>query len=127
MRLPIKTFAAAVVAAAIPLAGPAAAAPLSPSQALNNAAIATIEQVQYRRWDRGYYNDGYYNDGYHAYGAAPEGYYAYGAAPGYPVAPRYRYRSGNYGNGSSATGPGSSPRCDADRGNATSYPSWMCR
>jgi hypothetical protein len=122
MRLPIKTLAAAVVAAAIPLAGPAAAAPLSPSQALNNAATGTIEQVQYRRWDRGYYGDGYY-----AYGAAPDGYYAYGAAPGYPVAPRYRYRSGNYGNGSSATAPGSSPVCDADRENATSYPSWMCR
>lgn len=121
MRLPMKTLAAAVVAAAIPLAGPAAAAPLSQSQALSNADTGTIEHVQYRRWDRGYYNDGYY-----AYGAAPDGYYAYGAAPGY-VAPRYRGRSGNYGNGSSATGPGSSPVCDADRENATSYPSWMCR
>jgi len=123
MRLPMKTLAAAVVAAAIPLAGPAAAAPLSPSQALNTA---TIEHVQYRRWDRGYYNDGY-SDGYYAYGAVPDGYYAYGAAPGYRVAPRYRYRSGNYGNGSSATAPGSSPVCDPDRENANSYPSWMCR
>ena len=132
MRLPYKTLAAALVAAAIPLAGPAAAAPLSPSQALNNAATGTIEQVQYRRWDRGYRDDGYHAygaapGGYYAYEGAPDGYYAYGAAPGYQVAPRYRQRSGNYGNGSSATGPGSSPVCDADRGNATSYPSWMCR
>jgi hypothetical protein len=122
MRLPIKTLAAAAVAAAIPLAGPAAAAPLSQSLALNNADTATIEQVQYRRWDRGYHDDGYY-----AYGAVPDGYYAYGAAPGYRVAPRYRQRNWNYGNGSSATAPGSAGVCDADRGNATSYPSWMCR
>jgi hypothetical protein len=121
MRLPMKTLAAAVVAAAIPLAGPAAAAPLS-QRALNNADTGTIERVQYRRWDGGYYNDGYY-----AYGAVPDGYYAYGAAPGYRVAPRYRQRNWNYGNGSAATAPGSSWACDADRGNATSYPSWMCR
>jgi hypothetical protein len=122
MRLPLKTLAAAAVAAAIPLAGPAAAAPLSQSLALDNADHGTIEQVQYRRWDRGYYGDGYY-----AYGAAPDGYYAYGAAPGYRVAPRYRQRNWNYGNGSSATAPGSSWRCDADRTNSTAYPSWMCR
>jgi hypothetical protein len=122
MRLPSKTLAAAVVAAAIPLAGPAAAAPLSQSLALNNADAGTVEQVQYRRWDRGYYNDGYY-----AYGAAPDGYYAYGAAPGYYVGPRYRGRNWNYGDGSAATGPGSSVLCPSDRESASGYPSWMCR
>lgn len=124
MRLPSMTLAAAVVAAAIPLAGPAAAAPLSQSLALNNADAGTIEQVQYRRWDRG--NGYYYDDGYYAYGAVPDGYYAYGAAPGYRVAPGYR-RNWNFGNGSSATGPGSSPLCPADREDSSSYPSWMCR
>lgn len=123
MTLPLKTLAAAVVAAAIPLASSAAAAPLSPSPALNNADAGTIERVQYRRWDGGYY--GHYNDGYYAYGAVPDGYYAYGAAPGYRVAPRYR--QWNYGNGSAATGRGSSPLCPADREQSSSYPSWMCR
>jgi hypothetical protein len=122
MRLPSKTLAAAVVAAAIPLAGPAAAAPLSQSLALNNADAGTIEQVQYRRWDRGYDGDGYY-----AYGAAPDGNYAYGAAPGYYVGPRYRGRNWNYGNGSAATGPGSSALCPPDREQSSGYPSWMCR
>jgi hypothetical protein len=123
MTLPLKTLAAAVVAAAIPLASPAAAAPLSPSSlALTSADVGTIEQVQYRRWDRGY---GYYDDGYYAYGAAPDGYYAYGAAPGYRVGPRYR--QWNYGNGSAATGRGSSALCPPDRESSSSYPSWMCR
>lgn len=121
MTLPLKTLAAAVVAAAIPLASPAAAAPLSQSLALTNADTGTIQQVQYRRWDRGYYNDGYY-----AYGAVPDGYYAYGAAPGYRYAPGYR-RQWNYGNGSAATGRGSSRLCPADREPASGYPSWMCR
>jgi hypothetical protein len=120
MTLPLKTLAAAVAVAAIPLAGPAAAAPLSQSLALNNADVGTIESVQYRRWDRGYYNDGYY-----AYGAVPDGYYAYGAAPGYRVAPRYR--QWNYGNGSAATGRGSSHLCPPDRYQSSGYPSWMCR
>jgi len=120
MTLPCKTLAAALVAAAIPLATPAAAAPLSQSLVLNNTDVGTIEQVQYRRWDRGYYNDGYY-----AYGAVPDGYYAYGAAPGYRVAPRYR--QWNFGNGSAATAPGSSPRCPADLEPGSAYPSWMCR
>ena len=54
MTLPTKTFAAALVAAAIPLyAGSATAAPLSQSLALNSADVGTVEQVQYRRWNRG--------------------------------------------------------------------------
>ena len=126
MTLLCKTFAAALVAAAIPLATPAAAAPLSQSLVLTNADVGTIEQVQYRRWDRGYYGGGYYGDGYYAYGAAPDGYYAYGAAPGYPVYPGYR-RNWNFGNGSAATAPGSSPRCPADLEPGSAYPSWMCR
>jgi len=149
MRLPTKTLAAALMATALPLyAGPAAAAPLSQSLMLKSTDVGTVEQVQYRRSHRGRWigpaaglaagaivagalASRYYDDGYYAYGAAPgyvePGYYAYGAAPGYRVAPRYRQRNWNYGNGSAATAPGSSWACDADRGNATSYPSWMCR
>jgi len=108
MRLPTRTLAAALVAAAIPVyAGSAAAAPLSQSLSLNSADVGNVEQVQYRRWNRGRWigpaaagfaagaiiggalAPRYYNDGYYAYGAAPyaapydDGYYAYGAAPGY--------------------------------------------
>jgi hypothetical protein len=112
MTLPTKTMAAAFVAAAIPLCGgPAAAAPLSQSLALNNADVGTVEQVQYRRWGRGYY----------AYGPARRwgrGYYAYGAARGYVA---------NYGNGGAATAPGSARICPADREEASVYPSWLCR
>ena len=107
MTLPTKTMAAALVAATIPLyCGPAAAAPLSQSLALNNADVGTVEQVQYRRWGRGYY--------------------AYGAARGY-VAPRYRFWTNNYGNGGAATAQGSARICPADREDANAYPSWMCR
>ena len=142
MTLPTKTLAAALVAAAIPLAGPVAAAPLSQSLALNNADVGTVEQVQYRRWNRGRWIGpaaaglaagaivggalaSRYNDGYYAYGAAPGGYYAYGASPGYDRGPNSTYRI--YGNGSAATAPGSSPICPADREDASAYPSWMCR
>jgi hypothetical protein len=118
--LPTTTMAAALVAAAITLhAGPAAAGPLSQSLALNNADVGTVEQVQYRRWGRGYYG----------YGAARRwgrGYYAYGAALGY-VAPRYRIWGGNYGNGGAATTRLSDRRCASDREDASGYPSWVCR
>ena len=142
MTLPTKTLVAMLFASAIPLAaGPAAAAPLSQSLALGNADVGTVEQVQYR-WNRGRWvgpaaagfaagailggalSSLAYNDGYYAYGAAPGGYY--GTAPRY-VAPRYRGWDENYGNGSSATGPGSSSACPADRDDASGYPSWMCR
>ena len=152
MTLLSKTLAAAVVAAAIPLAGPTAAAPLSQSLALNSADVGMVEQVQYRRWRNGRWigpaagfaagaivgsalAPRYYDDGYYAYGAAPgyaapgynEGYYAYGAAPGYVAGPRYREWNRNFGNGSATTGRGSSPVCPADREQASAYPSWMCR
>jgi hypothetical protein len=147
MTLLTKVLAAALMAAAVPLyAGPTAAAPLSQPLALGNADIGTVEQVQYRRWDRGRWigpaaaglaagaivggalGSRYYNDGYYAYGAAPSGYYAYGAAPGYVAAPRYRvWRDENYGNGSAATSPFSAAGCPSDREDADGYPSWMCR
>lgn len=141
MALPIRLLAAALVTAAIPLAAPAAAAPLSQSLALNGADVGTVEQVQYRRWNRGRWigpaaagfaagaiiggalAPRYYDDGYYAYGAAPGGYYAYGAAPGY-VGPGYRYR---YNSDPNAPGPGSSPVCSGDRDQNSGYPSWMCR
>jgi hypothetical protein len=114
---PAKTMAAALVAAAIPLyAGSAAAGPLSQSLALNNADVGTVEQVQYRRWGRGYY----------AYGAAPGAFYAYGAAPGY-VGPRARIWDPNYGNGGAATTWLSDRRCASDReDDASAWPSWAC-
>jgi hypothetical protein len=133
MTLPTKTMAAVLVAAAIPLyAGPAAAAPLSQSLALNNADVGMVEQVQYRRWGRGYYAYGAtrrWGRGYYAYAAARRwgrGYYAYAAAPGY-VAPRYRIWGGNYGNGSAATTRVSDRICASDRDDASGYPSWLCR
>jgi hypothetical protein len=147
MTLPTKTFAAALMAAAIPLsAGSVTAAPLSQSLALSTADVGTVEQVQYR-WNRGRWGVAgaglaagaivggalASRDGYYAYGAAPGAYSAYGAAPGYVAAPRYRGDVGPnstyniYGNGSSATAPGSAFICPADREDASAYPSWACR
>jgi len=120
-----KILAAAALAAAIPLAGSASAAPLSQSVTLGDVGAGTIEQVQWRRWDGGYYAYGPAPDGYYGYGAAPDGYYAYGAVPRYRYAPRYR--QWNYGNGSAATAPGSSAMCPADLESGSSFPSWMCR
>jgi hypothetical protein len=142
MRLPSKTLAAALMAAAVPLyAGPAAAAPLSQSLALNSADVGTVDQVQYRRWRSGRWigpaagiaagvvigsalAPRYYDDGYYAYGAAPGYYvepgYAYGAAPGYYIAPRYRYDTRFRANPQFGS-------CTGDREGDTSYPSWACR
>ena len=110
MRTPTRILAAAVVAAAIPLALPAAAAPLPQSLALNNANAGSLEQVDYRRTHRRNYRSGWY---------------AYGSARRFP-------RSGplpwNYGNGSAATAPGSWRGCPGgDRAVSDAYPSWMCR
>jgi len=138
MRLPTKTLAAALIAAAVPLcSGPAAAAPLSQSLTLNRADVGSVEQVQYRRWNRGRWIgpaaaglaagaiiggalSSQYNDGYYAYGAAPDGYYAYGAAPGYDTAPRYRY-------GSSVQTSPQYGSCTGDRDDDSAFPSWACR
>jgi len=103
MTLPSKILAAAFVAAAIPLATPVTAAPLSQSLALDSAQVGSIEHVQYRRWHR---------RGYYAYG---RGYY------------RSRPVRWNNGNGSAATTRGTRARCPADREQASGYPSWMCR
>src|SRR5687767_13582558 len=111
MRMPTKILAAAVVAAAVPLAVPAAAAPLSQSLALGDANVGSLDQVQYRRWDRRRYRSGWY---------------AYGAAPGYVL--RSGPRQWNYGNGAAATSPGSWRGCPGgDRALSDGYPSWMCR
>jgi hypothetical protein len=145
MRLSTRTLAAALIAAAIPLyAGPAATAPLTQSLALKSADVGGIEQVQYRRWNRGrwigpaaaglaataiiggaiaasQYNDGYYAygaaPGYYSYGAAPSGYYSYGAAP---------YRGGGYYSSDTRLSPqwGS---CTGDRDDDSAFPSWACR
>src|SRR5262245_27494965 len=103
MRTPFEILAAAAFAA-LPLAGSATA----------QAVIAD-----------GYYAYGAAPSGYYAYGAVPDGYYAYGRAPGYRIAPRYR--QWNFGNGSAATAPGSSPMCPPDLEPGSAYPSWMCR
>ena len=112
MTLLNKTFAAALVVAAIPLfAAPASAAPLSQSLGLTSTDVGSLEQVQYRRWHRRHYRNGYY---------------AYGAAPGYIA--RSGPRRWNYGNGSAATAPGSWRGCPGgDRHASSGYPSWMCR
>jgi hypothetical protein len=143
MRLPTRTLAAALVATAIPLyAGTASAAPLSQSLAVNNADVGQVEQVQYRRWNRGRWigpaaaglaagaivggaiaSSSYYNDGYYAYGAAPG--YAYGAAP---------YRRGYYAYGAAPGYYSSDTRlspqwgsCTGDREDDSVFPSWACR
>src|SRR5262245_4331344 len=100
MTMPTKVLATAVVAAAIPLALPATAAPLSQSLALTSTDVGAVEQVQYRRWHR---------RGYYAYA---RGYYGRGLA-------------WNYGNGSAATQ--GRRGCPADREIASGYPSWLCR
>jgi hypothetical protein len=103
MGTPSKTLAAGLVAAAVTLAVPAAAAPLSQSLALGNANAGSVDQIQYRRWHRRHYRGGWY---------------AYGAAP----------RQWNYGNGGAATAPGSWRGCPGgDRALSSGYPSWMCR
>jgi hypothetical protein len=139
MRL-VPNLAAALVAAAVPLAGSSAmAAPLSQPLAVNNANVGAVEQVQYRyrsgRWIGpaaagfaagaiigGALAPRYYDEGYYAYGAAP-GYYAYGAAPGYVVTPgyydaplqRWQRATPQYGS------------CTGDRHADSGYPSWACR
>ena len=119
MRMPTKILAAAVVAAAVPLAVPAAAAPLSQSLALGDANIGSLDQVQYRRH---YRNGRHYRSG-HRYRS---GWYAYGAAPGYGL--RSQPRQWNYGNGGAATAPGSWRGCPGgDRALSDAYPSYMCR
>jgi hypothetical protein len=140
MRVPTKTLAAALIAAAVPLyGGPAAAAPLSQSLALNSADVGSVEQVQYRRWNRGWIGPAaaglaagaivggvlasQYNDGYYAYGAAPAGgYYAYGAAQPFYGAPAYRYRYNSPVRLSPQWGS-----CTGDREEDSGFPSWACR
>jgi hypothetical protein len=147
MRLQTRTLAAALVAVAIPLcAGPASAAPLSQSLALSSADVGTVDQVQYRRWNRGRWvgpaagfaagaiiggalSQRAYNDGYYAYGAAPRsnGYYAYGAARNdgyyaYGAASQYNTARGNIAGGLSPQW-GS---CTGDRDDDSAFPSWAC-
>lgn len=139
---PTRALAATlIIAASIPLyAGSVTAAPLSQPQALKNADVGSMEQVQYRRWYRGgrwigpaaglaiggaIASSPYYGDGYYAYGAAPgyaaPGYYAYGAVPSYG-GPQYYW-----GYGAEAPAPGSSAACTPDRDDNAAFPSWMCR
>ncbi|MPZ36739.1 MAG: hypothetical protein GEU95_01530 [Rhizobiales bacterium] len=143
MRLPTRTLAAALIAAAVPLlgTGPAATAPLSQSLALNGADVGSVEQVQYRRWHRGRWIGpaaaglaagaiiggaiaaSQYNDGYYAYGAAPG--YAYAAAPGY-----YSYGAAPYGGGYYSSNTRLSPQwgsCTGDRDEDSAFPPWACR
>jgi hypothetical protein len=144
MRVPTKTLAAALIAAALPLySGAAAAAPLSQSLALSSGAdVGSVEQVQYRRWNRGGWIGpaaaglaagaiiggalaaSRYDGGYDAYAAAPDGYYAYGAVPGYSG--YYGYRPGYRYSSPTRLSPqwGS---CTGDREEDSGFPSWACR
>ena len=99
MNVPMKTLAALLVTASIPLiASQAAAAPTGQSLALSNVDMSTVEQVQSRRrvWRNGRW----------VYLASP--YAAYGRAPA--RSPRYR-----------------SDPCVGDAQYNSAYPSWMCR
>src|SRR5690242_4832581 len=110
MRMPTNILAAGLVAAAVQLAVPASAAPLSQSLLVRNANVGSVDQVQYRRWHRRHYRNGWY---------------AYGAAPGYFL--RSGPRQWNYGNGGAATSRGSWRGCPGgDRALSDAYPSWMC-
>jgi hypothetical protein len=144
MRLSTRTLAAALIAAAVPFyAGTVSAAPLAQSLALSNADVGQVEQVQYRRWNRGRWIGpaaagiaagaliggaiaaSQYNNGYYAYGAAPG--YAYGAAPGY-----YAYGAAPYygGGGYYSSDTRLSPQwgsCTGDRDDDSAFPSWACR
>jgi hypothetical protein len=102
--------------------------------ALSSADVGTVDQVQYRRYNRGRWigpaagfaagaiiggalSQRAYNDGYYAYGAANnDGYYAYGAAPQYNTA------RGNIVGGLSPQW-GS---CTGDRDDDSAFPSWAC-
>jgi hypothetical protein len=114
MNMPAKLFAVALLAAgACSLAVPAGAAPITAPLSLQNAAMSSVETVQWRRrgwgWGPGIaagliiggaiaasqypYGYGYYGGGYpygygYGYGYAPAPVYApppvaYGPAPGY--------------------------------------------
>jgi hypothetical protein len=107
--------------------------------ALSSTDVSTVDQVQYRRWNRGRWvgpaagfaagaiiggalSQSAYNDGYYAYGAAPRGngYYAYGAAN----------NSGYYNTTRNNNYAGFSPQwgsCTGDRDDDSAFPSWACR
>ena len=139
MRLPARTLAAALVAAAIPLyAGSASAAPLSQSLALSNTDVGQVEQVQYRRWNRGRWIGpaaaglaaGAIIGGVLASSQYDDSYYAYGAEPGYsgegPDRPGY-YVGDVPGINSGVRLSPQWGSCTGDRDNDSSYPSWACR
>jgi hypothetical protein len=139
---PTRTLAAALIAASIPLyTGSATAAPLSQPQALKSADVSSMEQAQYRRWDRGRWIGpaagfaGAVAAG-SALAAAPGAYYAYGAAPGAAYAaaipstvygPGYRGPQWYWGYGAEAPTPGSSAICTWDRDDNSAHASWLCR
>jgi hypothetical protein len=103
MNLSSKILAAALMAATAPwLVAPAAAAPISSSPGLQNAAMPSVETVQYRRgWRGGYRGGGFGGVGLGLAAGAiiggaivgatrPYGYYGYsGYDPDYGYAPDY--------------------------------------
>jgi hypothetical protein len=122
MNMPAKLFAVALLAAgACSLAVPAGAAPITAPLSLQNAAMSSVETVQWRRWGWGgglaaglivggaiaasqypYYGGyGYAPYGY-GYGYAPAPVYgpppvAYGPGPGYVAGAAPGYVAGPAG------------------------------
>jgi hypothetical protein len=111
MRI-VTNLAAAIAVAAVPLhGGPTTAAPLSQPLAISRADTGTVEEIQYRRWDRrgrwfgparGYYR------GYYPVRGNYRGYYYGGRQEWWRLTPQY----------------GS---CTGDREMDSGYPSWACR
>ena len=127
-------LAAALVAAAVPLlGGPTAAAPLSQALAVSSVDSGTVEQVQYRRWNRGYRSIGW-----------NRGYRSVGWNRGYRSVGWSGYRSIGWNRGGRWIGPARgyyyrgrlepwqrlTPQygsCTGDRYLNSAYPSWACR
>ena len=120
MRMSWKLLSAALIASGVPLiAGSAGAAPLSSPLALQNAATASVETVQWRRWRRGRWVGpaAGFAAGVAVGSAFASRYYdyPYGAySPGYAYVPARRYR-GYWGYA-----------CTGDAEVDSANPSWAC-
>jgi hypothetical protein len=94
----LSIIAAACAIAMLPAAaGSATAAPVAPNLSQHTSELGMVQDVQYRRWNRGW----------RSYAYAPR---------------RYGYRRGYYGRGFSQF---PAARC-GDAAFASAYPSWAC-
>lgn len=92
MKLRTMLVTAATAAMTLSTIAPSSAAPIAPARLQDQPA--TVQQVQYRNWDRGYgyghrdryYRHGYYGHRHHGNGAAVIGGLAAGAIIGGAIA-----------------------------------------